>query len=202
MFLRPSPTARILHGKEGVDGSSPSEGSKIPGNRGFLLPALVQPSTSLGRRGSAVEQPAATRPEPLGQAPCVAGSRAWCDWRFGGDRFWGHSTRRSGAVRVLRPWPAAGLRVRAPADLAPRRLPRDVRGNGVGHQLDYLGRRRRAPLRRAAEASSLARCRRRLRARSGDARGSRDLDRARACRPHAGPGVSLGHRLARARVPT
>ena len=40
LFLSPSPAARILHGKEGVDGSSPSEGSskrKIPGHRGFLL---------------------------------------------------------------------------------------------------------------------------------------------------------------------
>jgi hypothetical protein len=29
-----------LHGKEGVDGSSPSEGSRIPANRHFLLSAL------------------------------------------------------------------------------------------------------------------------------------------------------------------
>ena len=36
-------TPRNLHGKEGVDGSSPSEGfgkEEIPGNRGFLLPAM------------------------------------------------------------------------------------------------------------------------------------------------------------------
>jgi hypothetical protein len=30
-----------LHGKEGVDGSSPSEGSKIPAKRGFVLPELI-----------------------------------------------------------------------------------------------------------------------------------------------------------------
>jgi hypothetical protein len=30
-----------LHGKEGVSGSSPEEGSKIPGHRGFLLSELV-----------------------------------------------------------------------------------------------------------------------------------------------------------------
>jgi hypothetical protein len=35
-------TLQNLHGKEGVDGSSPSEGSKIPGNRDFLSPELVQ----------------------------------------------------------------------------------------------------------------------------------------------------------------
>jgi hypothetical protein len=29
-----------LHGKEGVDGSSPSEGSKIPVNRDFVLSLL------------------------------------------------------------------------------------------------------------------------------------------------------------------
>jgi hypothetical protein len=46
---------RVQNGKEGVDGSSPSEGSKIPGNRGFLLSELVQSSTSLVGRGSAVE---------------------------------------------------------------------------------------------------------------------------------------------------
>jgi hypothetical protein len=28
------------HGKEGVDGSSPSEGSKVPANRDFLLSVL------------------------------------------------------------------------------------------------------------------------------------------------------------------
>lgn len=43
----------ILHGKAGVDGSSPSEGSKIPAKRGFLLSGLVHKSTSLTRRGSA-----------------------------------------------------------------------------------------------------------------------------------------------------
>jgi hypothetical protein len=32
---------RAAHGKEGVDGSSPSEGSKIPGNQGFLLSGLI-----------------------------------------------------------------------------------------------------------------------------------------------------------------
>jgi hypothetical protein len=43
-----------LDGKEGVDGSSPSEGPKIPAKRGFLLSDLVHESTSLARRGSAV----------------------------------------------------------------------------------------------------------------------------------------------------
>lgn len=56
------------HGKEGVDGSSPSEGSKIPGNRGFLLPGLVQPSTSLPGRGSPVAQPRPKCSNPLEQA--------------------------------------------------------------------------------------------------------------------------------------
>ena len=49
-------TPRNLHGKEGVDGSSPSEGSKIPAKRGFLLSDLVQPSTSFARRGSRVNR--------------------------------------------------------------------------------------------------------------------------------------------------
>jgi hypothetical protein len=43
-------TLQYFHGKEGVDGSSPSEGSKIPAKRGFLLSGLVQRSTSLLRR--------------------------------------------------------------------------------------------------------------------------------------------------------
>jgi hypothetical protein len=43
------------NGKEGVDGSSPSEGSKIPAKRGFLLSSLVLRSTSTARRGSRVE---------------------------------------------------------------------------------------------------------------------------------------------------
>jgi hypothetical protein len=41
---------RAAHGKEGVDGSSPSEGSwreKIPGNRGFLLSVIALQSTSM-----------------------------------------------------------------------------------------------------------------------------------------------------------
>ena len=44
-----------LHGKEGVDGSSPSEGSKIPAKRGFLLPRVVQLNTSSSRRGRTSE---------------------------------------------------------------------------------------------------------------------------------------------------
>ncbi len=43
-----------FHRKEGVDGSSPSEGSKIPAKRGFLLSRLVQPSTSFARRASMI----------------------------------------------------------------------------------------------------------------------------------------------------
>jgi cell division protease FtsH len=39
----------VLHGKEGVDGSSPSEGFKIPANAGFLLPRLVQRSVLTGQ---------------------------------------------------------------------------------------------------------------------------------------------------------
>ena len=50
-----------LHGKEGVDGSSPSEGSKIPAKRGFLLSGLVHKSTSLTRRVSAVDGASAGR---------------------------------------------------------------------------------------------------------------------------------------------
>jgi cell division protease FtsH len=38
-----------LNGKEGVDGSSPSEGFKIPANAGFLLPRLVQRSVLTGQ---------------------------------------------------------------------------------------------------------------------------------------------------------
>jgi hypothetical protein len=33
-------THKNLHGKEGVDGSSPSEGSKRPANRDFVLSVL------------------------------------------------------------------------------------------------------------------------------------------------------------------
>jgi len=40
------------HGKEGVSGSSPEEGSKIPAKRIFLLSRLVQQSTSRVRRDS------------------------------------------------------------------------------------------------------------------------------------------------------
>src|SRR5438874_2679529 len=40
-----------FHGKEGVDGSSPSEGSKTPAKRRFLLSDLIHKSTSLARRG-------------------------------------------------------------------------------------------------------------------------------------------------------
>jgi hypothetical protein len=50
----PALSASELNGKEGVDGSSPSESSKIPARRGFLLPALVQPTTSLTRRASMI----------------------------------------------------------------------------------------------------------------------------------------------------
>ncbi len=39
-----------LHGKEGVSGSSPEEGLKIPVNRVFLLSGLVQSSTSFLRK--------------------------------------------------------------------------------------------------------------------------------------------------------
>jgi cell division protease FtsH len=39
----------VLHGKEGVDGSSPSEGFKIPANAGFLLPRLLQRSVLTGQ---------------------------------------------------------------------------------------------------------------------------------------------------------
>jgi hypothetical protein len=60
--VRPCPPVppHNLHGKEGVDGSSPSEGfrnKKIPGNRGFLLSAtarraLAYSPTSSARRSS------------------------------------------------------------------------------------------------------------------------------------------------------
>jgi hypothetical protein len=58
---------RILHGKEGVDGSSPSEGSsrsKIPVNRGFLLSNIAPQSTSTLPSGTAIQL--ALRP----QSPC------------------------------------------------------------------------------------------------------------------------------------
>src|SRR6266498_4169387 len=49
------------HGKEGVDGSSPSEGleiKEIPANRLFLLSGLAPRSTSL-ESGTAVQRPPA-----------------------------------------------------------------------------------------------------------------------------------------------
>jgi hypothetical protein len=58
---------RSLNGKEGVDGSSPSEGSskkKIPGNRGFLLSNTAPQSTSAFRVGRAIELAARL------QSPC------------------------------------------------------------------------------------------------------------------------------------
>ena len=36
----PSLPVSVLNGKEGVDGSSPSEGLKIPANRDFVLSVL------------------------------------------------------------------------------------------------------------------------------------------------------------------
>jgi hypothetical protein len=50
----------ILHGKEGVDGSSPSEGSserQIPGNRGFLLSNTAPQSTSALLSGGLFSSP-------------------------------------------------------------------------------------------------------------------------------------------------
>jgi hypothetical protein len=49
-----------LHGKEGVDGSSPSEGfwsKEIPGNRGFLLSGPAPQGTSRCRPDSLVGSP-------------------------------------------------------------------------------------------------------------------------------------------------
>jgi hypothetical protein len=55
-ILRPADEHFNLHGKEGVDRSSPSEGSPPIQNRpqmsGLLLPRSTQWSTSLSRRGS------------------------------------------------------------------------------------------------------------------------------------------------------
>ena len=49
------------HGKEGVDGSSPSEGFKLPAKAGFLLPKLVQRSTSFAKRGTMSAKAASRR---------------------------------------------------------------------------------------------------------------------------------------------
>jgi hypothetical protein len=71
-----------LHGKEGVDGSSPSEGSLRHKNRpqmgGFLLPRSTPSSTSFTRRGSVFVEAASTGSAPVfkrtrgGHAPSQA----------------------------------------------------------------------------------------------------------------------------------
>jgi hypothetical protein len=103
-----------FHGKEGVDGSSPSEGSrrqKIPGNRGFLLSRLALQSTSRCRLDrlvglAAQSETAANRPVAwLHRAPpwwggarrCGRGRKAWkvpgkkdiCDHAAGAHESWG-----------------------------------------------------------------------------------------------------------------
>ena len=86
-----TPLPRLdFHGKEGVDGSSPSEGSKIPAKWGFLLPELVQESTSLIRSESMNRR--------FALAGETASSSGW--WPHAaraarsGDRFWGRPARR------------------------------------------------------------------------------------------------------------
>ena len=58
-----------LHGKEGVDGSSPSEGSsgttKPLQKAAFLLPKWTLQSTSLKRRGSGFVEGASTGSDPV-----------------------------------------------------------------------------------------------------------------------------------------
>ena len=66
------------HGKEGVSGSSPEEGSKLPANAGFLLPRLVQRSTSFNGRGSVCSMTPKSPRRALGKAlpnTSLAGSR-------------------------------------------------------------------------------------------------------------------------------
>src|SRR4030095_10473755 len=60
-----------LDGKEGVDGSSPSEGfsgEEIPGNRGFLLPgAALETSARCGERARCnLGTGFGARPQPVG----------------------------------------------------------------------------------------------------------------------------------------
>src|SRR5262249_15778728 len=48
-LVRPAARARILHGKEGVDGSSPSEGfTKVPANRHFVVACSLNVRTHSG----------------------------------------------------------------------------------------------------------------------------------------------------------
>ena len=76
----PSLPASELNGKEGVCGSSPQEGSKIPAKRGVWLSRLVQWSTSTARRGSRLggssttERVAGNYPQFLGALTAL---RSW-----------------------------------------------------------------------------------------------------------------------------
>jgi hypothetical protein len=94
-----------LHGKEGVDGSSPSEGSFCHKNRpqmgGFLLSRPTPWSTSSLRRGSAPGLPVQTPPERLEQ---VIRDRKWAAYR----------EDRSGRGQVLGTVPSAKHRKRVP----------------------------------------------------------------------------------------
>src|SRR2546428_6168417 len=91
-----------LHGKEGVDGSSPSGGSKIPAKRRFLLSDLVQPSTSFARRGSRVNL-GSTRQRVAGNhqrflgAPAALGS--WGQVLGTNDGWLGPNGRRRACTR-------------------------------------------------------------------------------------------------------
>src|SRR6266540_1155219 len=91
---------RSLHGKEGGDGSSPSEGFKIPGNRGFFVACSGTTEHLLSREGVASRETRRGPRKPLAQTPCCPGSSTRCYWRFVGDRFWGRPTpRRCKAVK-------------------------------------------------------------------------------------------------------
>jgi hypothetical protein len=89
-----------LHGKEGVDGSSPSEGSLRYKNRpqmgGFLLPYSTPKSTSLSRRGSVLFE---VRINPA-KTPRSSGlATKTCQVVRSGDRFWGQNWSSSSLAR-------------------------------------------------------------------------------------------------------
>ena len=67
---------------------------------GFLLPPPKPQTTSLTGRGSQVEEQAATREDPLEQAPRDPSSSMRGDLRLVGDRFWGHSIAADEEVRT------------------------------------------------------------------------------------------------------